>query len=207
MVVPAILENDWEEIRKKIELCRHFTRNLHVDFIDGKFASHTTFLEIEKFKEFAGKFNLEAHLMVDEPVKYLDKLFDAGFTTYLGHVEKMSDQVEFVAKGQELGGVGLCLDLKTPIAEIKISYEDLDRILLMSVPAGASGQKFSEEILPKLKELREKTLIKIEVDGGIDDTTIILAKKNGADIFCANTFLFDNNAQENYHLLESLGGV
>lgn len=204
MVVPAILEKDWGEIEKKIELCRNFTRNVHVDFIDGKFSANSTFLDFDKFKKFSSYFNLEAHLMVEEPINYLERLFDAGFKTYLGQVEKMSDQVEFVAKGQELGEVGLCLDLPTPISKINIPFEDLDRVLLLSVPAGNSGQSFSNEITSKIKNLREKTLVKIEIDGGIDDKTIKIAKENGGDIFCANSFLFDHSPADKYHLLSSL---
>lgn len=204
MVIPAILEKDWEEIEKKIEICRNFTRNIHIDFIDGKFVNETTFLNLEPFKKYSGLFNLEAHLMVEEPAKYLDNLSNAGFKTFLGHVEKMSDQVEFVAKGESLGEVGLCLDLPTPITDIKVLLEDLDRILLMAVPMGKSGQDFDKAVFDKIKSLREKTNIKIEIDGGVNDKNILELKESGANIFCANSFLFDNNAHDNYMLLESL---
>lgn len=204
MVIPAILEKDWDQIEKKIELCRNFTRNIHVDFIDGRFAADTTFLEFESFKKYSGFFNFEAHLMVEEPVDYLERLASAGFKTFLGHVEKMKDQIEFVAKGERLGAVGLCLDLPTPTTKIEVSFDDLDRILLMAVPAGKSGQGFDSLVLSKIKALKEKSFMQIEIDGGIDDKTLPIAKENGANIFCANSFLFDNNAHDNYLLLESL---
>lgn len=204
MIIPAILEKNWEEIEKKIEICRNFTRNLHIDFIDGKFINNPSFFDFGVFKKYSDFFNLEAHLMVEEPINYLDKLSEAGFKTFLGHVEKMTDQVEFIAKGELLGQIGLCLDLSTPLSQIKVSLDDLDRVLLMCVPAGKSGQKFDEKVLLKINQLSQKTFSNIEVDGGIDDKTIVVAKKNGANIFCVNSFLFDKNAEENYLRLEDL---
>jgi len=206
MIIPAILEKDWDQIEKKIELCRNFSRNVHIDFIDTSFATDATFLDIEPFKKYSDYFNFEAHLMVDDPVNYLDRLANAGFRTFLGQVEKMNDQVEFVAKGEELGAVGLCLDLKTPITDIKVSLEDLDRILLMGVKAGKSGQVFDNSVLTKVKALSEKGFFNIEVDGGINNKTLLIAKENGANIFCVNSFLFDHNPHDNYMLLESLVG-
>ena len=142
--------------------------------------------------------------MVNEPIKYLQDLYDAGFKTYVGHVEKMSDQVEFVAKGQELGAVGLALDLLTPIEEMKVPLDDLDQILLMSVVAGKSGQEFNETVISKIKQLRSKYLGKIEIDGGVNTETLQKAKKSGADNFCVTTALFKENPKEEYERLAAL---
>src|SRR4051812_32648074 len=123
MIIPAILEKNWEQIEKKIEICRNFTRNIHIDFIDGKFVDNRSFFEFEPFKKYSGYFNFEAHLMVEEPKQYLERLSLAGFKVFLGHVERMKDQVEFVAAGEALGSVGLCLDLQTPLTQIKVSLQ------------------------------------------------------------------------------------
>src|SRR3989304_2527631 len=136
MIIPAILETNWEEIEQKIEICRSFAKDIHIDFIDGKFAETKTFFEFDRFKKYSAYFNLEAHLMVDEPIQYLPQLSSAGFKKFLAHIERMSDQAEFVAKGEELGSVGLCLDLTTSINKISVPLIDLDQILLMCVPAG-----------------------------------------------------------------------
>lgn len=204
MIIPAILEKDWDQIEKKIELCRNFTRNIHIDFIDGKFATDVTFLDPEPFKKYSELFNFEAHLMVEEPVNYLEPLANAGFKTFLGHVERMHDQVEFVAHAERLGSVGLALDINTPLSDIRVSLEDLDQILLMSIIAGASGRIFDEKVLPKIKSLAEKSFHRIEIDGGINDKTLPVARENGANIFCVNSFLFNHNPHDNYMLLESL---
>src|SRR4029078_11680397 len=113
MIIPAILEKDFEEIKKKLEICREFANTVHVDFIDGDFAPNKSCLDFASFKQYSDYFKLEAHLMVNEPVNYLDKLSEAGFRIFMGHVEKMGDQIEFVTRGQELGAVGLAFDLDT----------------------------------------------------------------------------------------------
>ncbi len=204
MIIPAILEKNWEEIEKKLVICREFAKSVHIDFIDGKFVNNTTFLEFEPFKKYSDYFFLEAHLMVEEPVNYLESLSNAGFKRFLGHVEKMEDQVEFVAKGEQLGAVGLSLDLSTPVSSIKVSLDDLDQILLMSVPAGKSGQQFDNRVLSKIKELNDRGFTNIEMDGGINDKTLPLAKKAGASMFCVTSFLFKENPHEQFRLLQSL---
>jgi len=204
MIIPAILEKNWEEIEKKLIICRDFAKEVHIDFIDGKFAPNTSFLEFPPFKKYAYLFDLEAHLMVDEPVKYLDELSKAGFKKFVGHVEKMADQVAFIAQGETLGAVGLALDLSTPVSEIKVPFEDLDQILLMSVPAGKSGQEFDNSIIEKIKALRAKYLGEVEIDGGINDKTIKLAKDAGASAFCVTSFLFREDPKKQYAVLKSL---
>ncbi len=208
-IIPGILEKDWSEIEKKIELVRPFANTIHIDIIDGKFAPNTTFLDPAPFKKYtspsagSGLF-FELHMMVEDPISYLDKWAEAGFGRFLGHIEKMTDQVEFVAKAQLLGEVGLAIDMKTQIEEIKVPFEDLDSMLLMSVNAGFSGQKFNPAVIEKIKEVTDKTFIPIEVDGGINDSNIFDIKQAGV-LSCVSTgFIFGGNPQDQYKKLQSL---
>ena len=204
MVIPTILEKSWEEIEKKFEIYEEFAKAVHIDFLDGKFETNLSFLDTEPFSKYSQNFDLEAHLMVDEPISYLDNLSKAGFKTFLGQIEKMSDQVEFISKGERLGSVGLALDIETPISEIKVPYEDLDRILLMGIEAGASGRPFDERVLAKIKSVSEASFSSIQVDGGVDDRTLPILRQNGARLFCVNSFLFRGDPKEQFRLLESL---
>jgi ribulose-phosphate 3-epimerase len=142
--------------------------------------------------------------MVEEPINYLEKLSDAGFKRFIGHVEKMTDQVQFVARGEELGAVGLGIDLPTSLSSITVSLEDLDQILLMSVNAGFSGQTFNSSVIEKIKELKGRGFTNIEIDGGINDETLQLAKTAGANMFCATSFLFKGEPKKQFELLSSL---
>lgn len=205
MIIPTILEKTWEEIEAKFEIYKNFANSVHIDFIDGKFTESLTLLDPAPFSKYAQYFELEAHLMVEEPINYLDSLAQAGFKKFIGHVEKMNDQIEFVAKGQSLGSVGLALDIETPIEEIKVSLEDLDQIILMSIVAGGSGRPFDPRVLPKIQELKDRGFTNIEIDGGVNDQTLPLLKNAGASMFCVNSFLFRNeNPEEQFRLLESI---
>lgn len=194
-IIPGILEKDWTEIEKKINIIRTFSDRIHVDFVDGKLFPNLTFLDPAPFAKYAGELYLEAHLMVEEPINYLERFSIAGFKKFIGHIEKMSSQEEFVAKGELLGEVGLALDLPTPIESIKIPLDDLDFVLLMTIHAGFSGQEFVQSSLAKIKDLRSKTLqqvqgkLPIEVDGGINDQTLVVCKEAGANIFVSTSYI------------------
>lgn len=206
-IIPSILEKDWSEIEKKLEECVGFASAVHIDFIDGKFSPNVTFLDPTPFKKYATRFTLEAHLMVEDPISYLQMLSDSGFLKIYAHVESLKDvqkQQEFVEKGQMLADVGLALDLNTSLSSVKVPFEDLDGLLLMSVKAGASGQKFAESTLVKIKEATEKTFIPIEIDGGINDANIAQVRNAGASSVSVNSFLFNGNPKENYNKLENL---
>jgi len=201
-IIPGILEKNWAEIEKKIELIKTFSKKIHIDVIDGKFASNQTFLDPAPFSKYASELYFEVHLMVEEPINYLDGFAKAGFKKFIGQIEKMQSQEEFVAKGELLGEVSLGLDLPSSLDLITISFEDLDSVLLMSVKAGASGQTLDERALEKIKNLRSKTFIPIEVDGGINDQTIVQCKEAGANIFVATSFLSQD--PQNYFKLQKL---
>lgn len=202
-IIPGILEKDWVEIEKKISLARQFSKTIHIDIIDGKFSPNTTFLDPLPFTPYTKDILFEAHLMVDEPIEHLKPFADAGFRRFLGHIEKMSDQVEFVAQAQLLGEVGLVIDTSTPIDVLEVPLDDLDCLLIMTVKAGFSGQEFIKSSIDKIKNIRSKTQIPIEVDGGINDQTILDAVKAGANRFVATSFIFNSqNPQAQYQLLE-----
>ena len=204
-IIPGILEKDWSIIEEKIAIVRQFSNSVHIDFIDGKFSPNITFLDLKPFSKYTKDLFMEAHLMVDNPLQYLEPLANAGFRRFLGHVEKMSNLEEFVARGEILGEVGLAIDGKTSLETINISYEDLDVILLMGIDAGFSGRQFQPQILDKIKTIREKTFIPIEVDGGVNDKTIPEIKKAGADRFVVTSFIFEEGDPiKNYETLVSL---
>jgi len=209
-IIPGILEKDWASIEKKIHKVKDFSKAIHIDIIDGKFAPNTTFLDPKPFKKYSDKILFEVHMMVDEPVNYLQSYADEGYKRFLGHIEKMSDQVEFVSKAQGLGEVVLAIDGPTPIEAIKADYQDLDGLLVMTIKAGFSGQKFMPECLEKIKKIVKKiqdeqlSQLVIEVDGGINSQTIIEAKKAGASRFIITSYLFNGNPKKNYKLLKDL---
>lgn len=210
-VIPGILEKEWSEIERKIELVRPFTSTIHIDIIDGKFAPNTTFIDPSPFKKFTSDLFFELHMMVDNPIQYLKPFARAGFKRFVGHIEAMHDQEEFLAQGQLLGEVGLAVDGPTNLSRVRVPYEDLDSILVMTIKAGESGQMFEQKYLGKVKELKKIQDARggtpvIEVDGGINDISIVEAKMAGASRFVSTTFIFnplrDSRPQAQFDLLQ-----
>lgn len=189
-LIPGILEKDFAEIEKKLQIIKSFSQKVHIDFLDGKFSPEVSFMDFPQFSKYKNDFFMEAHLMVEDPSQYINQLANAGFKRFLGQVEKMENLEEFIAKGQIFGEVGLALDIHTLIDVISIPFDDMDTILLMSVKAGQSGQEFMPEVLEKIRTLRQITQIPIEIDGGINEQTLVQAKQEGAERFVVTSSIF-----------------
>ncbi len=216
-IIPGILEKDWSEIKRKLEIVKSFTKSIHIDILDGKFAPNTTFLDPTPFSEYTKKLFLEVHMMIENPIQYLESFAKAGFKRFIGQIECLRqpvDQVEFVNKAKLLGEVGLAVDSKTSLENIKVPLSDLDSILIMAVKAGESGQRFNPDCLKKVEMLKliqhdTRVSVKIEIDGGIDNKTIFLAKNSGVDRFVSTSFIFGahppaGGPQEQYNLLKAI---
>lgn len=203
-VLPGIgsQEQDWPEIEKKLELVKPFAKTIHIDIVDGKFAANTTFLDPSPFSQYTKDIFFELHMMVEEPESYLEAWAKAGFRRFLGHIEKMSNQASFVARAENLGQVGLAIDGKTNLSAIDVPYQDLDTVLIMTINAGFSGQSFMPEHLKKVKELSEKGLFPVEIDGGVNQETIKQGFVAGATRFVTTSYLFSSpDPAKAYHTL------
>jgi len=206
-IIPGILEKDWIETDKKLQIAKTFAKTVHIDIIDGKFALNTTFLDPAPFSKYSQDLFLELHMMVEDPIQYLESFAKVGFKRFIGHIEKMPDQAEFVAKAQSLGEVGLAIDGPTYLSDIQVPYSDLDCVLVMTIKAGQSGQEFNQEYLKKVETIRQAQglFIPIEVDGGINDKTIFWAKNAGANRFASTSYIFNNiNPHSQYNLLRTI---
>src|SRR5476651_2051329 len=121
---PGTDNKDWSAVEAKLGLVKPFAKTIHIDVLDGKFAPNTTFLDPKPFAQFSKDLILEVHLMVEEPIQYIKPFAESGFRRFIGQVEKMSDQVAFVAEGELLGEVALALDADTPVEAIKVPFSD-----------------------------------------------------------------------------------
>lgn len=206
-IIPGILERTWPEIENKLELVKPFAKTVHIDIIDGKFANNLTFLDPAPFKKYSDTFLLELHMMVEDPIRYLQPWAAAGFKRFLGHVEKMPDPAEFIIRGHLFGEVGLAIDGPTDIGSINnIDLNDLDCLLIMMITAGESGKKFDPQQLKKIRAIRSKMeFLPIEVDGGINNQTILEAKSATVNRFVSTSHLFGaENIIEEFKKLSAL---
>lgn len=202
-IIPSILTNDPNEARELIARCEGIVDRVSVDIIDGKFAANKT-IEPDMFFDIDTTLKLDFQLMVEEPINWVEKCVRGGGDRIIGHVEKMSDQIAFVSKVQEVGAqVGLALDLPTPISAIEPTIlTNLDAVLVMSVPAGFGGQEFDKSVLTKIVELdeirsRDNTPFRIQDDGGVVLSEIDDAHFAGADEVSIGRRLFEGDLADN----------
>lgn len=207
-IIPSILTKDINEARLMIKRCDGITQRVQIDIVDGIFANNVTVKpwELKNLDVFLG---LDFHLMVNEPIDWVDKCMGVGADRIIGQIEMMSSQTEFVKKLEEKNlRLGLAIDLDTPVSKIDSSlFEKLDVILVMSVAAGFGGQKFEMKVLDKINDLNEiriknKTPFRICVDGGETEDVIDDSVLEGADEVVIGRRLFNGDIASNIKKFE-----
>ncbi len=172
-IIPAIMPKTKGELMEKLEKVWGSVSRVQLDVVDGVFAKTVT-IGPEILGEINTIVRFDAHLMVEKPELWLEKCMNGGVERVIGQVEMMDDVNLFIADGQAMGmEVGLAFDLETNLERLAEVVTDLDCVLLMSVPAGAQGQKFDRRVLKKIMEVRKLSkTIPIVIDGGIDEVNI-----------------------------------
>jgi len=206
IIVPTILEQQFELAQVKIRLIKDKTRWIQVDVIDGVFLKEKTF-ETELLKKLEKELEnnlLEAHLMVKEPIKWVEKCNFVGITRVIGQVEMMSSREEFVEKVKDIGmEAGLAIDIDTEIGEIP---KETDLVLLMGRKTGFGIKEIDKNIYKKIKELikirdKEDLDFEIGVDGGITLEEIDKIKKTGINIAYCGGAIFNGMVDDNWEKL------
>lgn len=216
-IIPAILTDDPKELEEKIQevelafppIGTNLPR-IQIDIIDGIFAYNKT-VSLEDLAKIDNCSNLDIHLMVKEPIDWVDDCVKAKADRVIGQVEMMSNQRAFVdkVKGNNMS-VGLAVDLETPVTSIDQSLlGDLDVILIMSVKAGFGGQRFQEEIASKVawaedEQYANSYKYKICLDGGINESNIAKISYMGADEVAIGHSLWVGDLKENLEALKNV---
>src|SRR3990167_8187367 len=146
-IIPAIMPKNKKELMDQLSKVWGIVARVQLDVLDGVFAKAQT-MGPEILSEVDTVVRFDAHLMVDKPELWLEKCMLGGVERVFGQVEMMGDVNLFIADAQAMGmGVGLAYDLDTPLTNLEKVIDDLDSVLLMSVPAGAQGQEFQSGVL------------------------------------------------------------
>ena len=176
---------------------------IHIDVMDGHFVPNITIgpLVVKAARAVTRK-DLDVHLMISDPDKYVDAFASAGADWITVHVEACRHLHRTVSRIKELGKkAGVVVNPATSLATLDYILEEVDLVMLMSVNPGFGGQSFIPSTLGKIWQLRQRIdamglEVEIEVDGGISEATIADVAEAGANIFVAGSAIYGSNNYE-----------
>ena len=199
-IVPGILVNNIEEFRQQVHFVKNESEWLQVDVMDGKFVEQKNLVLSEIDKNDLEGFSTEVHLMVEEPLNYLDDCLRLGVKRMIVHYEAIHDTPEVLEKIKSHNiQVAVALNPGTTVNYLENVVEHLDGVLLMTVIPGRQGQKFIPEVLEKIIDIR--TMIPdaiIGVDGGVKLDNLDTIDKYNLDYVVVGSGLWtaDNPSDE-----------
>lgn len=193
-VLPSLLLCDFGDLKGEVaRLAEAGTQVLHLDVMDGHFVPNMTYAMpiVEGIRRHTDML-LDVHLMISDPLAYARPMVDAGADLLTFHVEAVKDAAETAEQIRELGvHVGVALNTESPLALLRECLSVVDLVLVMSVEAGFGGQTFNPVALEKLRVLKaEYPNLLLEIDGGIDASTIGPARDAGCDLFVVGSAIF-----------------
>lgn len=214
ILAPSILAADFKELGKEIQTIEeNGAQYLHFDVMDGMFVPSISFgVPVLESIRPATKLVCDAHLMVTEPIRYVEAFAKAGadlITVYLEACEDINATIEKIRACGCKVGVSICPD--TPVISVKDLLKKVDMILIMSVHPGFGGQAFIPESLDKIRELKamidaEGLRVDIQVDGGIYTHNVEEVIEAGANVIVAGSAIFKgdtaNNTKEMLEILK-----
>lgn len=204
-ISPSMLASDYANLESELEKCKS-AELIHLDVMDGHFVPNISIgAPVIKAMKRVCDVPFDVHLMISQPLKYIEDFADAGADIITFHAECESDINETINKILECGcKAGLSVKPATPIEAVYPYIERLSMVLVMTVEPGFGGQSFMEDMMPKIRKLRSDfPSIDIEVDGGINERTVKTCARAGANVFVAGSAVFKSeNPSKTINLLK-----
>lgn len=201
LIAPSILTADFNRLEAEIKTIQT-ADYLHLDVMDGHFVPNISFGPhvLGGLKKITN-IPLDTHLMITNPLDYIDLFVEIGSSFITVHVE--ANKVQESINRIKASGIkaGITLKPKTKLETLYPYLDQVDLVLIMSVEPGFGGQKFMEDQLEKVKALvKLRTAYNynylIEIDGGINGETAILAKAAGVDIAVVGSYVFNSKNRD-----------
>lgn len=205
ILAPSILAADFNNLGEEMKKTeRNGAKYIHFDVMDGMFVPSISFgMPVLKSIHDTTEQVMDAHLMVQEPIRYIEAFKEAGADIVTIHLEACENVEETIAKIRECGmKVGLSICPETSEKEVEHLLSKIDMLLVMSVHPGFGGQKFIPESLDKIRAIRkmieEQGLnVDIQVDGGIYLTNVREVLDAGANVIVAGSAVFKGDPAQN----------
>ena len=211
-IIPSILTDNAQHCIDLLKQAEGKTGKVQIDIVDGVFADNKTIDPIV-LQEIDTSLNLDFHLMVKEPINWVEKSILAGGERIIGHIEMMQDQAAFIDKVQLAGRTpGFAIDLDTPIIDLNTDLlSAVGVVIIMSVKAGFGGQEFQQSVLDKisaLHQIREEKGLQFKIcdDGGVTFNWADDIRRKGVDEIAIGMRIFNGNLEENIKQYESAAG-
>ena len=201
---PSILSADFARLGEDIHAVEQTgVKYLHIDVMDGMFVPSISFgFPVMRAIRKISNMIFDVHLMVEQPERYIEEAAASGADIITIHAEACKHPDRAIEQIHQLGKkAGIALNPSTSLHELDYLLEKVDMVLLMTVNPGFGNQKYIPYCTGKIRELREwiqkrGLLTDIEVDGGINDTTIDAVLEAGANILVAGSAVFGNKTAE-----------
>lgn len=205
VLAPSILAADFKVLGQEMKKTEeNGAEYIHFDVMDGMFVPSISFgMPVMASIHDATEQFMDAHLMIQEPIRYVEAFQKAGADLLTVHLEACEDVKATLDKIHEYGmKAGISINPETDVKELMPYLEDADMILVMSVHPGFGGQKFIPETLEKIRAVRNMLNKKnldtdIQVDGGIYVENVRKVLDAGANIIVAGSAVFRGDAGEN----------